>query len=151
MKVYRFLSENELKKYFTGQTHKVGHCYERKNINSPNTFDYKENTRYVHFFRKLKDIKLIKQEHLNQGRIPQNQRYFIACFDIPLKLLIASIGSGVYQDSSASGYEECPKHRAIEFAIESSKLKAEYLLYFKQEKLDRELHWKKDEMGKEMK
>lgn len=151
MKVYRYLSERELKMYFTGKTDKVGHCYERENMNSPNTFDYKENTRYVHFFRKLKDVKLIKQEHLNQGRIPQNQRYFIACFDIPLKLLMTSIGVGFYQDRTASGYEEQPKSKAIEFAIESSKLKEEYLLYFKQEKLDRELHWKKDEMKKEMK
>lgn len=151
MKVYRFMSEAELKMYFSGQTNKVGHCYERKSINSPNSFNYKENTRYVHFFRKLKDVKLIKQEYLDQGKLPQNERYFIACFDIPLKLLINSIGVGVYQDGMSKGYEECPKNKAVEFAVESSKMKAEYLLYFKQEKLDRELHWKKDEMKKEMK
>lgn len=154
MKVYRFLSEDELKMYFSGKTAEVGHCYKNAKNKMVNSFSYKPNTKYVHFYKRLKDIRHIKEDlfrnHKEEIENDKNpQKYYIACFDIPFKLLSRNSGKGNYiKIHEGKGY--ITEESAIEYAIESKFLKEEYLIYFKQEKFDKNLHWQKDEMDKEI-
>ena len=154
MKVYRFLSEDELMMYFSGKTEEVGHCYKNAKNKNVNSFYYKPNTKYVHFYKRLKDIRHIKEDiyrhHKDEIENDKNpKRFYIACFDIPFKLLSKNSGRGRYiKIHEDKGY--VTEKSAVEYALESKLLKEEYLIYFKQEKLDKYLHWQKDEMDKEI-
>lgn len=145
MKVYRFMNEMELRMYFSGQTQEVGRVMKLDRCG--NNHNYKKNTKYVHFFKRLKDVYYIKQHCDFNNRYNKDMRYYIACFDIPKNILNA--GQGHYYREHFSGYEHPGTVKVAEYAVESSLMKEEYLIYFKQEKADYNLHWTKDKMDKE--
>lgn len=150
MKVYRFLSEEELNLHQSGQSAEAGRCYPKNSNFRLNSFRYKPNTRYVHFFKNLKDIKFVKQdfcEVLDENA--KKLKFYIACFDIPSKVLAAGAARGRYIEASGNGMFE--ETYATEYVVESAMMKREYLKYFKEEQLDKELHWRVDEFNKEKK
>ena len=150
MKVYRFMSEAELKMYFNEECTEIGRCYSSQI--GLNSFQYKKGVRYLHFFKNLKDIEYIKKDMCeNLEKSETKKRFFIGCFNIPKTLLEKGKCKGFYADQLSSGYDDCKAKFVPEYAIESSKMKEDFLIYFKQEKLDNQLYWQKDEMKKEIK
>jgi hypothetical protein len=146
MKVYRFMNEDELKMYFNGKCAEVGSVFSHYTEKRFNNFRYKKGMKYVHFFKRLKDVYRIKHEIFEQ-ELKSKKRYFIGCFDIPRPLLSSCKGKGRYViENENGGTSEC---YVQEYAIPSSKMEEEYLIYFKQEEYDDDLHWKVDEMEKE--
>lgn len=128
MKVYRYLSETELKAILSGNTQNIGAYYKRENFKKINTHRYKEGVRYLHFF---KDTKLIHQISFLHKR--DNQDYYIAEFDIPIKYLFFHRGIGKYK---SSGYN-VPNYTKVEYAIDVKNFNPKWLLnYKKDEKKD---------------
>lgn len=128
MKVYRYLTERELNCIKSGNTQDIGSFFDREKFKKVNNHRYKENVRYLHFFKTTKMIHLIRNLHRHD-----NQKYYICEFNIPLKNLLCHFGFGFYE---ASGYD-LDNYRVLEFAIESSKLNPNWLVKY-------ELDTKKD-------
>ena len=85
MKVYRLMCNEELNLYLSGNIENIGRCFESKKL--ANNHRYKQNVKYVHFFRRIKDLELV-----------QSKRNFenLVTFDIPMITLIISQGKGLY-------------------------------------------------------
>lgn len=116
MIVYRYASAGELSSILKGQIKNNGSYFDES---FSNTHKYKPGVRYTHFFKKLKDLPDL------QKTFGCHEGMFICKYNIPLRLLISTSGKGFY-DSRTSGYEEL-YDTIKEFAVESSKLKSEYL------------------------
>ena len=146
MKVYRFMSEDELKMYFNGKCAEIGSIFSHYTGKRFNNFKYKKGMKYVHFFKRLKDVYRIKHEMCEQ-ELKSNKRYFIGCFDIPKTLLSYCKGKGRYVITKDDNTKS--EIYVQEYAVPASCMEEEYLVYFKREEYDDDLHWKVDEMEKE--
>lgn len=120
MIVYRYLGSEELQDFLHKDMHKVGSTYKEKV--PQNTHKYKNGVRYLHFFKHLRDFPTI------QKVLGKPEGRFLCKFDIPLRMLITSKGTGYYVDYF-SGYDYgCEKIK--EFAVETSKIQPDYLVDF---------------------
>ena len=116
MIVYRYLTMDEILDFINGRFENIGSAYPKSIDN--NTHRYKPNQKYLHFFKNLGDLEAIKRS------IQKNGEMLIAKFDIPFFTLAKHMGIGYYEPS---GYDfDCNYIR--EFAIPTTKLKAEYFV-----------------------
>lgn len=95
MIVYRYLCEDEYKNIMNLEFDKVGGVYEPKGAS--NTFHYKRDKRYLHFFKNPDDMEIMQNFYLKDGK-----NYYFCSFDIPTLKLITRMGSGYY---TARGYD----------------------------------------------
>lgn len=123
MIVYRYVRKSELLNILNGNLSNVGSVYTN---NKTNTFKYNANERYLHFFKRCKDIDYIrklalsKSQHFNE----KMEEGYICLFNIPSSVLLFSAGHGFYENS---GYEsDCAT--ATEFAIKVKKFKPRWLV-----------------------
>ena len=124
MKVYRYLSKNELQSILSDNNAQIGTSFRKKFFHRVNTHKYRKEEKYLHFFEKKDDIFLIQIEHQN---IPAD--FYICEFDIPEKHLIK--GFGFYE--SASGYEYY-KVKIKEFILPTKLFKSSWLQNFEIDK-----------------
>ena len=117
--VYRLMSKEELDLYLSGDIEKIGKCFTKGK--RPNNHKYKPNEKYVHMFRRLEDIEYIK-------RISEFE--YVAAFDIPMLVLLSSVGIGYYYKID-SGYDYYDDKKLIEFAINTKKMKSSYFKGYK--------------------
>lgn len=103
MKVYRLLSEEELKLILEGKTSALGEYF---GDGFSNTHKYNKRERYMHFFFKRDDCEYIKKIH---GKPREGASRFIAEFNIPLKKIIGHIGRGFY----------CPKQGGYDYLYDT--------------------------------
>ena len=122
MKVYRYLSEDELRAILSGNTQNIGSYYNNKDFKEVNTHKYKDGVRYLHFFKDTRFIHQISYLHQNDKR-----KYFICQFDIPLKYLIFNIGIGRYE---TRGYENYCQS-VIEFKMDAKNFNPKWLVTYK--------------------
>lgn len=120
MVVYRYLSEEEFKNIVSGNIKNTGNVF--YNANLSNTFRYKRDEKYLHFFKKIKDFPKIQAIRRDYGG------KFLCKFDIPLRILITRAGKGYY-DSTKKGYVY-DYDMVREFAVESKKMETEFLIDF---------------------
>lgn len=121
MKVYRYLSENELKSILTDDLSNVGYEYANNlKLQQSNTHRYKKGIKYLHFFKSKADCVRIKAIHNNKTN------FYIAEFNIPFATLAKHIGYGIY---STTGYD-VDYDEVTEFAIPTHKLKSSYLISY---------------------
>ena len=116
MKVYRYLSEKEYNNIVKSNMDEVGGYFKN---NSSSSFVYKQNVKYVHFFKNkesMTEIQKLKWKDSNN--------YYFCTFNIPAVLLISKMGIGYY---NVSGYDVDYK-RLTEFCIPSTKLNAQWLV-----------------------
>lgn len=118
MRVYRYLSKNELNALLAGDFDKVGQVYNKNEMSRINSHKYKESVRYLHFFKNEDDIAYVR----NAGFLPYGD-YYVCTFDIPLFILLFGIGEGYY------GYNGALK--ATEFIVPADLMKTKYLRDFK--------------------
>lgn len=124
MKVYRYLSETELKEIINGNIQNIGCCYEREKYKKVNTHRYKSGVKYLHFFKNKNLIYQIRYIHRYD-----KQNYYICEFDIPIKYLIFNAGIGKY---ASCGYDN-DNETAIEFIVEAEKLNPKWLINYKKD------------------
>lgn len=122
MRVYRYLSKTELDAILEGRIEDIGQFYTRHNHQEINTHHYKDNVRYLHFFKNKDNIKYIKRVDF----LPFDD-YYIGEFNIPALQLIQSVGFGYYAES---GYKYGDVSKVMEFALPVDKMKREYLINY---------------------
>ncbi len=119
MKVYRYLSQDELNKILSNNISLIGTDYSaNEKYSRVNNHRYKSGTKYLHFFKHKDDCKRV--EFINEGK---DIDFYIAEFDIPITTLIQYIGYGKYDKLNHNGNVE----KVIEFAIPTSKFKPKYI------------------------
>ena len=126
MKVYRFVEKEELKLFLEKSTGEIGGLFSNQNSN---TFKYKKGVKYLHFFKKKEDCRYAYD--LNKKNA-ENKKFYIATFDIPVKILIKNFGFGYYNKLNVdklSGYEVYSEiFKRMEFAIPMNEFKPEWLI-----------------------
>ena len=120
MVVYRYLGEEELKKIVGGDIKNTGNIF--YNANLSNTFRYKENEKYLHFFKKIKDFPKIQAIRNNRDG------NYLCKFNIPLRILFTRAGKGYYDSTIKGYYYDVDSIR--EFAVESKKMETDFLVDF---------------------
>ena len=118
MKVYRYLTEEELNMFQNGDISNAGSLYEQTIYKGKNTHKYKPDTRYLHFFKNKEDIAKVKELHKESF-----SDYYICDFNIPITTLIRHMGHGYY---NGHGYD-CDHEKVFEFAIPVDKISCDYL------------------------
>lgn len=120
MRVYRYLSHEELKNILRGNVDNIG-SYFSNGKQKANTHHYNANERYIHFYKSAADMQDIRSIY----RSYDNDFYFCS-FEIPISLLFACKGKGFYP---AHGFEEdvCT---LTEYAVPVSSFKSEWLSGF---------------------
>lgn len=117
VKVYRYLSHNELMAYLSGDTSCIGSYYDKKRIGNVNTHLYRRNVRYLHFFKNKEDIVRAKA----LGRIDDTKKTYVCEFEIPFYLLIPAVGLGFYHGEAGD------LDKVLEFKVPVKYVKPEYL------------------------
>ncbi len=128
MKVYRYLSEDELNHMLSGRINRLGSNFSSEY--SANTHKYKRGVRYLHFFLKKDSIKYIQELH-----DASFQDYYTATFNIPMLTLMRFRGKGRYQKCRIFINSEIVQ--PIEFAIPVDEFDVKYLVDYK---LDEDHH-----------
>lgn len=102
MKVYRYLSEEELNKILSGDTKDLGRCYTIFIVNKKkvvSTFNYEKGEKYLHFFRKKEDMERIRRIHRGNDNVNNVKRQYYYCtFDIHPTILWFAAGKGFYNN-----------------------------------------------------
>lgn len=118
MKVYRYLSQNELDSIISNNTSSIGGEYtQNEEYRRINNHRYKSGIKYLHFFKHKNDCQRVG--FISDGK---DVDFYIAEFNIPTIILIRYIGYGKYDNR---GYGDIEK--VLEFAIPASKFKSKYL------------------------
>ena len=124
MKVYRYLSEDELNKIKEGDVLSIGGYYYK---NPTNSHRYDENERYLHFFANKKNYLYVRDLHYFNNKKCQ---FYLCEFNIPLRVLIRYAGVGYYVDMPDSGYDVSHVSK-LEFAVPTSKFDGHWLVDYK--------------------
>jgi len=126
MKLYRYLSEDELKKLLANDLDNIGSFYDDKEqYERVNTHNYKKGVKYLHFYFDKKEISRI--EYLNFKR---NSVYYYCEFNIPFYVIFRYIGIGRYD---GRGYQN-PLDSVYEVAMPANKMKRKYLINYEKNK-----------------
>ena len=124
MKLYRYLSKEELENLLAGKIEQIGHFYEAKNYKRVNTHKYKKGIKYLHFYFDEKEISRIKDADFHKSA-----NYYICEFEIPFYVIFPHIGVGRYD---GVGYE-VPLDSVFEVALPAQKMKVKYLKDYKKD------------------
>ena len=117
MIVYRLMSKNELDLYLSGNVEDIGRSFRKGKLS--NNHEYKIGERYVHMFKRIKDIDYIRFE--------RDHFEYLATFDIPIITLMISHGKGFYKCIENNRI----KHKHInEYAINIKRMKPEYFVSY---------------------
>ena len=120
MKVYRYLSEDELNAIQSGELDKIGNEFSREFFKQTNNHKYKKGVKYLHFFKNKEDIKYIQKYYRKYFGT-----FYTCTFDIPLKTLLKGMGKAKYNEGS--GYDLYVVKKR-EFIVPVSEFKPEWLI-----------------------
>lgn len=121
MKVYRFMSEEELKIILNGEAEKLGKYWCNA---AGNNHRYKKGKKYIHFFAKEQSVEYIIQTRKMANEFPANA--YVCEFDIPITHLLFHYGEGRYLELKGFEYAYVG-----EFAIRADKFDCKWLTKFK--------------------
>ena len=116
MLVYRFMSKKELDLFLSGDMEKIGNTFVGNGYERCNNHDYKNEEKYIHIFRYIKDFDYIYAV--------SKFEYFIA-FDIPMVTLMSSRGRGYYE---LNKHGKTKSKSVREYAMNTKMMKAEYFI-----------------------
>ena len=106
MKLYRYLSKEELEKIQAGEIEKIGFFYnDRQKFKRVNSHRYKKDVKYLHFYFDKKEISRIKSASFKSRDI-----CYVCEFNIPFYVILPYIGIGVYE---SKGYG----HQGLNLAV----------------------------------
>ena len=111
------MCKEELDIFLSGNMDYIGKVFYGYNLS--NNHRYKENEKYIHVFKYLKDLELL-QENINFE--------YLVTFEIPLITLMISAGKGLYSTIKGGKYKQ---KYVREFAINIKLMKPEYFKDYK--------------------
>ena len=112
MKVYRYLSEEELNLIKQGNVQGLGREFDKKDYKRQNNHRYKSGVKYMHFYKNKESIEHIRREYFQL--LMQGHKFYFCSFDIPGVVLIKHRGKGHYD---GSGYDTMGGVDSVEYAI----------------------------------
>lgn len=113
MKIYRYVTQEELD-MMKEKSPELGKTYGNDQLND---FRYKEGVKYLHFFKKKKSIKYIKE--LYKGK---NNTFYVCTFNVPFSTLMFHSACGYYYDREK---KDCTHVK--EYAIYAKKFQPEWI------------------------
>ncbi len=126
MKLYRYLSEEELEHIKANEIDKIGSVYnDKKSYKRINTHNYKKDVKYLHFYFDKREISRIEKLGFQGSKI-----CYICEFEIPFYVIFSHIGTGRYD---CQGYA-VPYETVYEVALPAKKMKSKYLKSFEKDK-----------------
>ena len=128
MRVYRYLSEQELNTILHGDVSSLGHEFHKDRKNYLNSHHYKKGVKYMHFFKEFENMQEIKQVYQNV-----KGKFYYCTFDIPRLVLFFAAGKGFY---APKGYDY-DFSVMTEYAIRTDKFNPQWLHSYSLDK-DRE-------------
>ena len=131
MKVYRYVSNEELSLLLNKDYNKLGNVFDKKVFKDSNTHKYKDGKKYLHFFKDESMIKYIVGSF--NKYYGSEKKYFVCEFDIPKSLLAKTKGKGVYDDVDLGGYDYIHK-KITEYAICTDDFNCKWLTSYKEYK-----------------
>lgn len=117
MRVYRYLSREELLNIRHNRVFLIGTRFETQN-NGKNTHKYNSYHKYLHFYKSvngMQEIRTLYREY--------SQDFYFCAFEIPTHILLSHRGKGFYPPH---GYDE-PVSTEIEYAIPVEEFKPDWL------------------------
>lgn len=126
MKVYRYLSQEELKKILNNDIESLGTYGKKYEIY--NSHHYKSEEKYLHFFKKKSAM-----EHIRNIYRKLDDDFYFCTFDIPIVKLALHFGRGCYY---GYGYDYDCEYE-LEFALPVSQFKSEWLKSFEKDERNR--------------
>ena len=93
MKVYRYLCEQEYNNILSRKLDEVGTVY--ANVNPSNSFRYKRDERYLHFYKNKESMQEMHKIYKLDGK-----DYYFCEFDIPFRVLVHGIGTGIIRKTT---------------------------------------------------
>jgi len=118
MKLYRYLSEEELNYIKANEIDKIGSIYNDPEYKRVSTHKYKQDVKYIHFYFSEKEISRIRSLGF-QGR----NVCYVCEFEIPFYVIFPYIGIGKYDGHGYKTYLDT----VYEVALPAKKMKAKYL------------------------
>ncbi len=122
MKLYRYLSKEELEQLLNMEYSMIG----TENVNKPyyryNSHRYKENVKYLHFYFDEKEISRIKKMSFHK-----KAEYYICEFEIPFYVIFSHIGVGYYANKKG----EKKTDYVYEVALPTYKMRPKFLKSFR--------------------
>ena len=125
MKLYRYLSEQELNFILTGELDKIGSFYNRNDYKRVSNHKYKKDTKYLHFYFDKKEISRISHLGFQAGNV-----CYVGEFEIPFYLIFSHIGVGKYD---GHGFD-LPYDEVYEVALPAKLMKTKYLVSYEKDK-----------------
>lgn len=123
MIVYRYLSDRELHNIQSGNLKDIGAYYRNEKVGY-NSHNYREDEKYIHFFKDKNSM-----EHIKSLYSDYSGDFYFCTFDIPVVKLLLHSGMGCYD---GHGYDtECDYER--EFALPVSQFKSKWLKDYKKD------------------
>lgn len=116
MIVYRYMCKEEYDNIMKLDFDNVGGVY--KTREASNTFRYKRSEKYLHFYKEMEDMEVMQHFYFKDGK-----DYYYCSFDIPVSVLLKSMGKGYYL---SSGYDVDYIEKR-EFAIPVSKFNPKWI------------------------
>lgn len=119
MKVYRYLSQNELDLILSNNISSIGCEYSQsEKYKYINNHEYKTGIKYLHFFKNKNDCKRVR---FIRGY--ENVEFYVAEFNIPYTILSQHAGYGKYDRQGYGSDVE----KVLEFAVPTSKFTSKYM------------------------
>jgi len=125
MKLYRYLTEEELNDIKANNIENIGSFYNSKNYKKINTHHYKKDVRYLHFYFDKKEIARIDSLGFKGSSV-----CYICEFEIPFYVIFKYIGIGYYE---SHGYQ-IDTDSVFEVALPVKKFKQKYLTSYEKDK-----------------
>lgn len=126
MKLYRYLTEQELKHIIANETDMIGSVYsDKENYKRVNSHNYKKDVKYLHFYFAKKEISRINRLGFKGSSV-----CYVCEFEIPFYVIFPYIGIGKYDGYS---YDN-PLDKVYEVALPAKKMKQKYLVNYEIDK-----------------
>lgn len=106
MKVYRYLSEDELNNIINGNVGCIGAYFKR---DTPvNTHQYMEDEKYLHFFKYKQSMDEIRSLYRSYKK-----PFYFCEFEVPKLVLFFAAGKGYYLNHGYKDFENAVKEYAV--------------------------------------
>lgn len=121
MKIYRYLSVDELNNIINGNVDCIGAYFKR--ATPVNTHHYMEDEKYLHFFKYKQSMDEIRSLY----RLYKKPFYFCE-FEVPKLVLFFAAGKGYYQSHGYKDFENAVTEYAVRVANFKPKWLKSYVL-----------------------
>ena len=122
MKVYRYLSEEELNLIKQGSVESLGNTFDKKSYKRQNNHRYQSGVRYIHFYKNIESMEHIRREHMKEMK--KGIRFYFCSFNVPNVILALHRGKGHYD---GNGYDTVGAITSVEYALPVTKFDPAWL------------------------